>query len=127
LNVRENITLKEASCPHCGQLPSDKWLDWLQDLREACGFPLPFKSIHRCNIYNEEIGGSDESLHTQFTKWSYGAADIGIADPTKRLKIIRTAIKLGTNNLEVCDFHLHIGRAPVEHPQYNKLYWGKSK
>jgi len=129
--IRTNILVSEAMCPHCHILPSDTYLNWFQELRDNCGFALPFKSMYRCPVHNSTIGGSKSSVHllSADRDGPYGAADIGIskANPRKRMVIVRKALKLGANNLEICDYHLHIGIAPDSHIQSNKLYWGVSK
>lgn len=128
--VRTNISVREAACPCCGELPNDRLLDRLQALRDACGFPLPFTSIYRCPIHNKTIGGHPTSVHKLGAQDNdYGAADIGIHKrySKKRFIILIAALDLGFNNLEVCDRHIHIGIAPSGHPQAISLYWGVSK
>ena len=125
MNIRENITRKEAECPHCQKLPSDDFLDLLQTLRTLCDMPLNFSSIYRCPDFNRMIGGSHDSLHTQTRE--YGAGDIKTRNFKKRYIIITKALKLGFNNIEVCNYHLHVGKAPKGHRQENSFFWGISK
>jgi len=128
--IRPNITIAEASCSHCGVLPSDQYLDWFQHLRTVCGFALPFRSMYRCPDWNDNIGGSPSSVHLLCAEDNiFGAADIGISrsQPRKRWTIMAAALEFGMNNFEVCDYHLHIGIAPIDHIQVHKLYWNTSK
>ena len=127
MNLRKNISEKEAECPHCKKLPSDLFLDKLQELRDACGFALPFKSIYRCPEHNKAIGGSDDSVHITETALAFGAADIGMINPRMRMQVIGTALILGFNNIEICDKHIHVGMAPPGSRQIDCMYWGISK
>ncbi len=128
--IRENISIREAACPCCGELPSDRLLDRLQSLRELCGFPLKFTSIYRCPNHNKMIGGHPNSAHPLGAqKNAYGAADISIHKryAKKRFKIIFSAFRLKFNCLEVCNLHLHVGFVSTGHPMRDSLYWGVSK
>ncbi len=128
--IRKNISRREAACPHCGELPSDRLLDRIQALRDACGFPLPFTSIYRCPVHNKLIGGHPNSVHPLGNRPAgYGAGDIGLHKrySKKRYIVVTKALALGFNNIEVCNGHLHIGLAPKGHAMLNSLYWGVSK
>jgi len=127
--VRTNISVKEAACPCCGELPNDRLLNRLQALREQCGFPLRFTSTYRCPTHNRAVGGSPSSVHMLGNRDDLGAADIGIRKhySKKRFLIIAHALDLGFNNLEVCNEHLHVGVCPESHRQHKSLYWGISK
>ena len=128
--VRENISRKEAECPHCGVLPSNWFLDLLQKLRTAYGKPLHFTSMYRCSVYNRRLKGYRYSVHmVNIANAAYGGTDIRIGryHNRKRWVVYTLALKLGFNNLEVCDRHIHIGRVPDHHPGYNKIIWGISK
>lgn len=130
-NVRKNISYKEATCGDgCGLITSDSLLDRLQKLRDRCGFPLPFTSIVRCEKYNKKIGGSENSAHKLSAKPDrYGAADIGIPkwQMSRRYILDWNASRLGFNQKEIADRHLHYGVVPKSHVHYKKLYWGISK
>jgi hypothetical protein len=93
--VRENITRKEAECPHCKEIPCYEFLDMLQSLRSFCQMPLPFTSIYRCPDYNREIGGSHDSLHTYSKNRLFGAADIRTQNYKKRWIIVKTIKNAG--------------------------------
>ncbi len=128
--VRKNISRKEAECPHCGLLPSEEFLHLLQRLRDAYGGPLHFTSIFRCTTYNRDIKGYKYSAHKVKKKnAAYGAADIRVGRYYNRRRwiIVTLAIKLGFNNIEVCDKHIHVGRVPEDHMVYHKMPWGISK
>ena len=130
-NVRKNITYKEATCGDgCGLIASVSFLNRLQKLRDRCGFPLPFTSIVRCELYNIKIGGSGNSAHLLSANPDrYGAVDIGIKkwQMSKRYIIDWYASRLFFNQKEIADYHLHFGVVPRKHPHYKKLYWGISK
>jgi len=50
---------RELSCSHCGrnEMRQD-FVDLLDEIREACDFPLPVSSGYRCPEWNERIGGA---------------------------------------------------------------------
>jgi len=133
--ARRNITLKEAMCGcKCGAIASPELLDLAQELRDDVGFSLPFSSIVRCLVHNKKIGGSSSSVHLLSAEpGPYGGLDIvlkrksGKLDAAKVYRIFMVAIRLGFNNFEVCNAHVHVGKVPFNHPQFEKIYWGRSK
>lgn len=129
-SIWPNISIEEATCSCCGEMASAELLDKIQAFRDACGFPIPFTSIYRCDEYNEKIGGSQYSLHlVSVHNDGYGAVDCGISkeQSKNRWAMLIAARQLGINNLEVCDGHIHIGWAPHGHVMQHRLYWGVSK
>lgn len=133
----QNVSREEATCHcGCGLVASPEWLDWLQDLRDQVGFPLPFRSIVRCPAHNKAIGGSSTSVYLLSAEpGPYGGADIGIKPrskaqggaPDRVYRIVKAALAQGFNNVEICDGHIHIGHIPLGHPQFECVYWGRSR
>lgn len=131
----QNITREEATCHcGCGLLASPEWLDWLQDLRDEVGFPLPFRNITRCSEY-AKMGSSTSAHKLSSEPGLYGGADMGLKPraravggaPDRVYQVVKTALEMGFNNIEVCDGHIHVGHVPPGHPQHECVYWGLSK
>lgn len=82
--VKNYFARKEIECPCCGlYCPDEEFLTYLNELREACGFPIFLNSFCRCEKHNREIGGSPRSAHLRGL-----AADIRIPDNYTRAVII---------------------------------------
>jgi len=59
-----NFSLKELSCPHCGEYWHDPTsLDQLQRARAAANRPFTINSAHRCYFHNLKVGGTPSSQH----------------------------------------------------------------
>ena len=59
-----NFTVKEISCPCCGEVYIDEVsMDCLQALRISIGAPLILTSAHRCPLHNIKVGGAPMSEH----------------------------------------------------------------
>lgn len=64
--IAENFNLKEFQCPCCGSVKIDSNLVMLlQELRRLIGKPITITSGYRCPKHNKEVGGVEESFHTQ--------------------------------------------------------------
>lgn len=129
--VRPHILRSEATC-NCGceGVQGDLWLDIVNTLIDICGFPIGISTMYRCNIYNDEIGGVDDSPHKE-KHGTYGAADLKCHDSKKRMILLRNIMeleKLGDiNHVEVCNGHIHIANVPMMHRCYESCHWGESK
>ena len=54
-----NFTPAELTCKcGCGMMPSAHFMDRVQGLRDALGFPLPVSSAARCPAYNAKVSGT---------------------------------------------------------------------
>lgn len=129
-HVSENFTHKECACPHCDEIASVAFVNLLQELREDYGKPIRVSSMYRCSVHNRKIGGHRTSAHLlKHNQRKYGAVDIKLGQyyHRDRYRLVTLALKLGFNNIEVANHHLHLGRVPKDHPQYNRIIWGVSK
>jgi uncharacterized protein YcbK (DUF882 family) len=81
----------EFACRHCGQNEiKDAFIDRLDALRAAVGFPLRITSGYRCPLYNQRVAGTgDDGPHT-----TGRAADI-LVDRGRAIILLREAFKLG--------------------------------
>ena len=78
----------EFECKHCGQNEiQDSFVDRLDALRAAVGFPLRVNSGYRCPLHDQAVGGSGP--HT-----TGRAADLQ-ADRDRALRVVLEAGKLG--------------------------------
>lgn len=62
------FSLSELSCKHCGELPKGGMnpvlLEKLDQLREMLGHPIEVSSGYRCEYWNQQNNGVDNSTHT---------------------------------------------------------------
>ena len=63
--LTKNFTTSELECEcGCGGCEMDmEFMKVLQDLRDACGFPLEINSGFRCKEHNRKVGGAPGSRH----------------------------------------------------------------
>lgn len=82
---------EEFACRHCGQNEiKDAFVDRLDKLRAAVGFPLRVTSGYRCPLYNSKVASTGpDGPHT-----TGRAADI-LVDRERALAVVREALKLG--------------------------------
>jgi len=79
------------NCPHCGGISdmNEDFMVRLQELRDACSFPLPVNSGFRCQRKNEDCGGHPTSGHL-----TGEAADLRVERNQARV-VIQKAIEMG--------------------------------
>lgn len=67
--LSEHFSREEFACHHCDQLPangiSKALLEGLETLRLAVGLPIHVTSGYRCEYWNKETGGVEDSQHVQ--------------------------------------------------------------
>jgi uncharacterized protein YcbK (DUF882 family) len=86
----------ELKCKHCGGLVFDEaFRELLDDIRVACGFPLPVSSGYRCPDHPIEIAKDEPGAHS-----SGKAVDIKISGE-KSLKLVEVALKHGVKRIGV--------------------------
>lgn len=129
--VRPRITSKEAFCRcGCGVKPSDGWLDTVNLYLVMYGKPMRISTIYRCDKYNAKIGGVKDSPHRYKTK-DYGGADYRCRSPIIRMKLVIIAIAFyligKINQIEICNYHIHIAKVPKSHRLAGLCNWGKSR
>ena len=109
--------LESPDAPGSGvnmQLPLVLLLD---QLREACAFPLIVSSGYRTERHNQRVGGVDSSSHT--SGW---AVDIRAVSSDARWTIVRHAIELGFNRIGIASTFLHLDCSPDPgHPE-NRIW-----
>lgn len=129
--LRSHITEKEAFCRcGCGLKPSEDWLDTVNIFLDLYGKPVGISTMYRCKKYNKRIGGVKDSPH-QYSKSDLGGADIKCRSPKSRDRIIYIAMAMKhlgfLNQIEVCNYHIHIAKVPKSHRLAGLMNWGKSR
>ena len=88
----------EMACHCCGCLPDggiDPRLESLLDaMREAVGGPLVLSCAYRCPAHNREVGGVENSFHTQGT-----AADVQCPDGMSVEELAAIAEECGADGI----------------------------
>jgi len=60
----KHFSFKELSCRcGCGMLPSQSFIDKLDEIREAYGKPILLTCAARCSVHNRAVGGARKSAH----------------------------------------------------------------
>ncbi|MCG8381832.1 MAG: D-Ala-D-Ala carboxypeptidase family metallohydrolase [Gammaproteobacteria bacterium] len=92
---KDYFPLHEQQCRCCGR---GRWAPTfhakMNELREACGFPLPVTSGCRCEPHNARVGGGDLSAHLMDEDDECSSADIHVSG-YKAHFVIREAGRLG--------------------------------
>lgn len=112
MQLTKDFTLAEMQCPcgHCNGGTMDAgFMQKLQTMRDACGFPFRIDSGYRCHEHNLDpsVGGAPNSAHL------YGrAVDVAVTDYKLRAKFLdaasqvgMTGIGLGSTFIHVDDYH----------------------
>lgn len=111
-------TLEFLACtPSCSITQMDSsFLEKMDSLREACGFPLVVNCAYRSRAYDIAKGRSGNSYHTQGR-----AMDIRCHDGQKRAIIVCKALEFGLT-VGVYSGFLHIDDRNVEN---QVLFYGE--
>ena len=139
--IRPNILITEAACDCvCGLMPSEKHLDRTQHVIGQYGKGIPISTMARCNTYNKDIGGVDDSPHKLSEQFDqsvpdkdrgYGATDYTCRDGHSRANLMNILYPMFLagiiNHLEICDRHVHAAKVPDNHRLAGQVNWGKSK
>lgn len=112
VQLTKNFSLEEMQCPcgHCNGGTMDAgFMEKLQAMRDACGFPFKIDSAFRCHEHNKEVGGTPESAHLRGH-----AVDIGCSDFKLRSKILESAHEFGMTGFGLGNDFIHVDDL---HPQ----------
>ena len=106
----EYFTREEFSC-RCGcrrnEIP-DEFIRDMDDLREACGFPLVVNSGWRCENHPAEVEKDHPGEHNR------AAADVRSHNATQLYVIQEKAYALGFTGIAAGDGFVHIDRRAVK-------------
>lgn len=95
---------EELSCRHCGELPEEldlEFLDALERLRVRLAKPIHVNSGHRCRIHNQLVGGAPYSQHKGL------AADVSLVGQSP-LDMYKTALSVGFLGVGLAESFIHL-------------------
>lgn len=96
--------IEEFDCQETGENRMDpEFLEQIDKLREACGFPFKITSGYRSPNHSIEAAKTVPGRHAQGI-----AADIAVNGGNQRYKIVEEAIKLGFNGIGVAQGFIHV-------------------
>ena len=102
--VFKYFTRDEFKCQYTGKNEiKDDLVHKLDELREACGFPLKINSGYRDKTHPIEAKKKQPGTHNKGI-----AADIAIRDGVQRKRIVEEALKLGFAGIGVANSFIHV-------------------
>ncbi len=121
-DLTENFSYDEVRCPcGCGNANISKELiNKVQVIRSALEVPLIVTSGVRCEDYNREIGGDEDSEHVPNTFRAGEGIDLKCEDSEFRWKLIGLGMLI-FKRVGVGDGFVHFGIRPTK-PQ--RVLWG---
>lgn len=121
----KHFKVEEFRCKcGCGQnLISSKFVDMLDELREACGFPLPVTSGYRCPTYNAKVSSTGHNgPHT-----TGRAADLGVSRK-QAYEVLSWAMRMGFTGIGIKQTgegrFIHLDDLPAAEGQPRPTVWG---
>ena len=103
--ISKNFNTKELRCKcGCGTLVYDvAFIEKLQALRDAVGFPLTITSYYRCGKHPEEAKKEKPGMHNT-------ALAVDLAKPAgpEGFKLLKEAIRLGFTGIGVSNKFIHL-------------------
>ena len=95
---------QEFACQYTGKNEiKPEFIERLDELREACGFPFIITSGYRDSTHPIEAKKTKSGTHAQGI-----AADIKVTNGLQRFKIVEEAIKLGFTGIGVASSFIHV-------------------
>ncbi len=96
--------LEEFDCTHTGKNEMDEaFLNKLDELREACGFPFRITSGYRDATHPNEVNKEKPGTHSQGI-----ACDIYVRNGVEKMKIVQEACKLDFGGIGVAKTFVHV-------------------
>ena len=125
-----HFTVEELACHHCGEMPTDASIEYLEAFRAVFDETMPLNSGHRCSDYNAIVSGtgSRDGPHT-FDGW-----DIFCSSKAKGDRLLACAYSdnpaagrrwwLGIGiQLHTDPFFIHLDNAPIRQPAPRPISW----
>ena len=105
----------EFACSYTGDNEiKEEFIEALDALREACGFPFIITSGYRAKSHPVEKHKTTTGTHVQGI-----ASDIKVTDGLQRFKIVEEAIKLGFTGIGIATNFIHVDlRSPDDTTPY---------
>ena len=101
--------------PGSGQNMDAQFLEKLDMLRGACGFPFKINSGYRSKLHNAKVGGKSGSSHTKGL-----AVDIHCTESSKRCKIVQHALNMGITRIGIANTFVHLD---VDNDKVSNVIW----
>ena len=96
--------LEEFDCTHTGKNEMDEaFLQKLDQLREACGFPFTITSGYRDATHPNEVVKETPGTHNRGI-----AADIAVSNGKQKIQIVHEALKLDFAGIGVAKTFIHV-------------------
>ena len=96
--------ISEFDCQETGHNKmSPEFLNRIDELRAACGFPFVITSGYRAVTHSAEAAKEKPGMHTEGI-----AADVSVTNGVQRRKIVAEAIKLGFKGIGVAKDFVHV-------------------
>jgi uncharacterized protein YcbK (DUF882 family) len=96
--------LEEFNCTHTNKNEMNpEFLEQLDFLREACGFPFRITSGYRDETHPNEVKKEKPGTHNQGI-----AADIAVSNGFERMNIVHNALKMGFGGIGVAKTFVHV-------------------
>lgn len=100
----KNFTASEFDCKETGENKMQpEFLQRIDLLRDACGFPFVINSGYRSPSHSVEVNKEKPGTHAQGI-----AADIKVSNGYQRAQIVESAIALGFNGIGVANGFIHV-------------------
>ena len=114
------FTLDEFDCSHTGENEMDtEFLDYLDELRGACGFPFQITSGYRHHTHPVERDKPLPGFHTKGV-----ACDIRITSGGQRRSIVEHALRLGFDGIGVSKGFVHVDERTLTPGNWEQVLWG---
>ena len=95
---------EEFNCTHTGNNKmDDAFLEKLDELREACGFPFVITSGYRDPSHPNEVNKEKPGTHSEGI-----ACDIRVRNGVERMNIVHQALKLDFGGIGVAKTFVHV-------------------
>lgn len=99
-----------------------EFMQWLDQVREVAGVPFYISSSFRSRLHNENVGGADDSAHTDIPCNAVDIREVPRStDPNwnhTRFKIVSTAIVLGCVRIGIyANGSVHLDRTENRRPK----------
>lgn len=114
-----NFSPAEFRCSHTGKMLMDTaFLDKLQMMRTACGFPFTLTSAYRHPSHPVEANKARPGTHTMGL-----AADIAATDGRTRDKILESAYLIGMTGKGIHKSFIHVDLAGRDYHGARPVLW----
>lgn len=110
---------EEFACQYTGENEiKDKFIERLDKLREACGFPFIITSGYRSPSHPIEAKKKVAGQHSKGN-----AADIKVSDGLQRYKLVAQAIALGFTGIGVASSFIHVDTRDLHDDGLGPVMW----